>query len=420
MTGRGPILAETEWLRDAALQTVLEMLDEGGEQARVVGGAVRNAIIGEPIGDIDIATTAVPEEVMRRAREAGLKVVPTGIEHGTVTVVSGGRGFEVTTLRRDVETHGRHATVAFGRDWEADARRRDFSMNAIYVDRSGKVFDPVHGLADALARHVRFIGDATMRIREDYLRILRFFRFHAAYGRGEPDRAGFLAAIRERDGLRRLSAERIGAEMRRLVIARGAPETVQVMSEAGLLEIVLAGVPQTGVFTRLREIAAALGIAPTPARALVAVGALVEEDATRIADRLRLSNADRLAMIGMVGLARRIDAGPEGVAAVRRMIYRHGNERVRDAALIGWAWARADIDDPAWRAVLDAALDWRAPAFPFSGRDVLALGLKPGPKVGAVLAETERLWVENGFRPEKDRLRAVLADTARRYLAAGA
>ncbi|MCC2113317.1 MAG: CCA tRNA nucleotidyltransferase, partial [Hyphomicrobiales bacterium] len=321
MTGTLPSLADAGWLHDAALQAVLEMLDSDGEEARIVGGAVRNALIGEPIGDVDIATTALPDEVLRRAAAAGLKAVPTGIDHGTVTVVSGGHGFEVTTLRRDVETHGRHATVAFGRDWAEDAHRRDFSMNAIYADREGRLHDPVAGYADALARHVRFIGDATTRIREDYLRILRFFRFHAAYGRGDPDREGFLAAIRERDGLRRLSAERIGAEMRRLVTAPRAPETVQIMSEAGLLEIVLAAVPQIGAFSRLRAIIEAHGIPAHPARALAAVGALVEEDAERIADRLRLSNADREAIGGAVKLARVIDPNDSPVLA-RQLIYR--------------------------------------------------------------------------------------------------
>lgn len=416
MTAAPASLAGAGWLQDAALQAVLAVLDADGEEARIVGGAVRNALIGEPIGDVDIATTAVPEEVLRRVAAAGLRAVPTGIDHGTVTVVSAGHGFEVTTLRRDVETHGRHATVAFGRDWAEDARRRDFSMNAIYADRDGRLHDPVSGYGDAIARHVRFIGDATTRIREDYLRILRFFRFHAAYGRGAPDRNGFLAAIRARDGLRRLSAERIGAEMRRLVTAPRAPETVEIMSEAGLLEIVLAAVPQIGVFSRLRAILDAHGIPAHPARALAAAGALVEEDADRIADRLRLSNADRSTMVGMVTLAPFI-APKDGPAAARRSIYRHGNDRYRDAVLLAWAWARAEPDDPAWTALLDLSLRWHRPDFPFTGRDVLALGVKPGTNVGAILSATKRWWIEADFPDERARLDDALAECARRRTA---
>src|SRR4029077_2464537 len=204
------------------LARLLDVLDAGGEEARVVGGAVRNALLGIPIGEIDIATTAVPDEVVRRAKNAGFKPVPTGIEHGTVTVVIGGRPFEVTTLREDVETFGRHANVRFGRDWKKDAERRDFSMNALSAGADGHVHDYVGGLADLKARRVRFIGEASKRIAEDYLRILRFFRFHAAYGHGLPDAAGLAACIAARAGLGQLSRERVRMELLKLLLARHA------------------------------------------------------------------------------------------------------------------------------------------------------------------------------------------------------
>ena len=213
---------DAAWLREARLSHLLAVLDGAGEESRVVGGAVRNALLAEPIGEIDVATTALPAEVIRRAQAAGFKAVPTGIEHGTITVVVHGQPFEVTTLREDVETFGRHAKVAFGRDWKRDAERRDFTMNALSAARDGAVYDYVGGLADVAARRVRFIGDAAARIAEDYLRILRFFRFHAAYGEGQPDAAALHACIEARQGLQSLSRERVRMELLKLLVARRA------------------------------------------------------------------------------------------------------------------------------------------------------------------------------------------------------
>src|SRR5882757_3435460 len=225
------VLDDAPWLRSGPAARVLGLLNSGGEEARVVGGAVRNALLNIPIGDIDIATTALPDEVVRRAKAAGIKSVPTGIDHGTVTLVVDGQPFEVTTLREDTETYGRKAKVAFGRDWVRDAERRDFTINGLSVDADGIVHDHVGGLADIAARRVRFIGDPGQRIAEDYLRILRFFRFHAAYAAGEPDRAGYLACIGGRGGLAGLSAERIRMEMLKLMVAPGAVTAVVAMAD---------------------------------------------------------------------------------------------------------------------------------------------------------------------------------------------
>ena len=232
-----------------------------GEQARVVGGAVRNTLLGEAHGDIDIATTALPDEVMRRVQAAGFKAVPTGIEHGTVTVVAAGRPFEVTTLREDVETFGRRAKVAFGRNWRRDAERRDFTMNALFVSRDGTVYDYVGGLADIETRRVRFIGDAAARIAEDYLRILRFFRFHASYGAGAPDAQGLAACIAGRAGLEQLSRERIRMEVVKLLLARHAVPALAVMTETGLLEQVLGGVPLLASYANMTKLEATAGAA---------------------------------------------------------------------------------------------------------------------------------------------------------------
>src|SRR5258706_1666635 len=229
------VLDDAPWLTSGPTARVLELLGGNGEEARVVGGAVRNALLKIPTGDIDIATTALPDEVVSSAKAAGIKSVPTGFDHGTVTLVLDGQPFEVTTLREDTETYGRKAKVAFGRDWVRDAERRDFTINGLSVDAGGVVHDHVGGLDDIVAKRVRFIGDPNQRIAEDYLRIPRFFRIHAAYGAGEPDRAGYLACIAARAGLTTLSAERVRMEMLKLMVAEGAPGAVAAMADGRVL-----------------------------------------------------------------------------------------------------------------------------------------------------------------------------------------
>src|SRR5215471_621765 len=247
-------LGDASWLKSGATARVLMVLNGDGEEARVVGGAVRNALLNIPIGDVDIATTAVPGEVIRRARAAGIKSVPTGIDHGTVTLVVDSHPLEITTLREDTETFGRKAKVAFGRDWERDAERRDFTINGLSVDAVGRVHDYVGGLDDIAAKRVRFIGDPNQRISEDYLRILRFFRIHAAYGAGEPDCPGYLACIKARSGLATLSAERVRLEMLKLMVADGAALSVAAMAEGGLLLPVFGGVAYPGPFRAMISI----------------------------------------------------------------------------------------------------------------------------------------------------------------------
>ena len=222
-----PSLAGAEWLKRRETSAVFGALQGDRIETRAVGGAVRNALLGLPVTEIDLATTAEPESVMALAQEAGLKAVPTGIDHGTVTVIADGLPFEVTTLRRDVETFGRHAKIAYTTSWEEDAKRRDFTLNALYADRDGKVFDPLGSYDDLAAGRVRFIGDAEARIKEDFLRILRFFRFHAYYGKGDMDAAGLKAAVKLRAGLEQLSAERVAGELRRILVAPQAPRAVE-------------------------------------------------------------------------------------------------------------------------------------------------------------------------------------------------
>src|SRR5690348_14270305 len=246
-----PSLAHEVWLTDAALRRVFAALAAAGGEARVAGGAVRNTLLGEPVSDVDIATTLTPDRIMAAGKKAGLGVHPTGIDHGTITLVAGGKPFEVTTLRVDVETFGRKARVAFTDDWEADARRRDFTMNALYCSADGEIYDPTKGYPDILRKKVRFVGEPAARIKEDYLRILRFFRFHARYGHGAPDAKGLAACIRFKGKLKELSSERIRQELFKLLEAKRASETIKLMAARNVLKVLFAPVTDLGGLTRM-------------------------------------------------------------------------------------------------------------------------------------------------------------------------
>jgi poly(A) polymerase len=406
-------LADSAWLRASALSRTLSILNSGGEEARVVGGAARNALMGLPLSDIDIATTAPPDEVVRRATAGGLRAVPTGIDHGTVTLVVDGTPFEVTTLRRDVETFGRKARVAFGRDWKADAERRDFTMNALSISADGVVHDYVGGLADLEAGRVRFIGDPARRIVEDYLRILRFFRFQASYAQGPPDAEGLHACIVAREGLRSLSRERVRAELMKLLVAPFAVPTLQVMAEAGFAERLLGGIALLASFANMIKAEEAAGIAMDAVRRLGALGVLIEEDAERLREKLRLFNTEfeRLASIAdrwwLVSPAL-------GEAGARVLLYRLGPDRYVDRVLIAWTRAPQDAADPAWRARATLPARWSAPRFPLKSADLMARGVPKGRTLGAALREAEEAWMAAGFPQDQVALDRLANDAAQR------
>lgn len=377
------------------LVRVLAALDGDGEEARVVGGAVRDWLIGRGLrSDIDIATTALPDEITRRAHAAGLKPVPTGIEHGTITVIAEGEPYEVTTLREDVETDGRRARVVFGRSWEHDAQRRDFTMNALYLTRTGAVVDLVGGVADAKAGRVRFIGDADTRIREDYLRILRLFRFHASFGRGPLDADALAAAARHRAGLDQLSRERVRTEMMKLLVAPRAAETLAQMQAAGLLAPVLGREGEVAVVARLAGVEAALGLPPDAVRRLGALAVREPADAEALREGLRLSNTEAARLIAVAGPAPTPAMCEKGQKA---FLYRMGRQAFQDRALIAFSRAGAPLDDEGWRALAAIAADWPLPVFPLKAADFLARGMTPGPALGAALRRAEEAWVEAGF-----------------------
>ncbi|HEY3641353.1 MAG TPA: CCA tRNA nucleotidyltransferase [Xanthobacteraceae bacterium] len=415
MTAAPPRL-DASWLRDGALARLLALLDSDGEEARVVGGAVRNTLLAEPLGDVDIATTATPDEVIARVTAAGFKAVPTGVEHGTVTVVVEGHPHEVTTLREDVETDGRRAKVAFGRDWRRDAERRDFTMNALSVARDGTIYDYVGGLGDLQARRVRFIGEPATRIAEDYLRILRFFRFHAAYGRGALDPAGLAACIAARQHLDRLSRERVKMEMFKLLVAAHAVPVLAVMSEAGLLVSVLGGVPLLASFSNMTKIEAALALPPDSVRRLGALAVLIVEDADRLRERFRLANAEHERLHAMADGWWRISAAnaeQDGHAA----LYRLGRERFTDRVVLAWARSPAGVADTVWHDFARLPERWTAPDFPLRAADFVRRGVAKGPALGAALRAAEEVWIAADFPTEAADVAAIADAAARRALA---
>jgi tRNA nucleotidyltransferase/poly(A) polymerase len=402
--------AARELLDDPGLRRTLEILNGDGEEARLVGGAVRNALLGRPSTDFDIATTGRPEQVIARAKKAGIRTVPTGLAHGTVTLLCNGRSFEVTTLREDVETDGRHAKIRFGRDFALDARRRDFTINALSLSLDGEIYDYTDGLADIAAARVRFIGDPATRIREDYLRILRFFRFSADYAADEFDTAGVDAAISERAGLRGLSHERIRQELLKLLVARRAVAGLTALAEAGLLAPLLSCVPQPARLARL------LSITPEADALLrlAATAAIVSEDAARLRDMLRLSNAET-ARIAKATAARSLMHGhpvPD-YGRLRETLFACGRQGARDGVELGWAESAAPPDDPNWQSARAFVRDTPEPQLPFSSADLIARGIAAGRPLGIALKRLQAAWIRAGFPQDPRRLATLLDEVLR-------
>lgn len=380
-----------EWMAWPETRAVVAALTADGAPARFVGGCVRDSVLGRAVKDVDIATPVPPDRVMSLLRDKGIDVVPTGLKHGTVTAVKNPRHFEVTTLRRDVETYGRHASVAFTDDWVADAWRRDFTMNALYLDPDGALYDPTGGLADLRDGRVRFVGEASARIREDYLRILRFFRFHAHYGAGPLDRDGFAACRHHASGLALLSGERVSGELFRLLAAADPAPVILEMATAGIWQHV---VPAGADVMRLANL---VRLAPD-SEPIVRLAALVEggtADLDALADSLRLSNAERRRLHQALEGSFDLDQLDEKLA--RQLIYRRGKEAFVDRLLIAWA-ERPKADARPW---LTLARQWRVPAFPLRGRDLKTLGIAAGPHLGGLLTAVEDWWVAGDFTADK-------------------
>lgn len=414
-------VAGQAWFEDPALRRVLTLLNAQGGEGRVVGGAVRNSLMKLPVADVDIATTLVPEVVMARAGVAGIKAVPTGVAHGTVTLVIDGKPFEVTTLRTDVETDGRHAEVAFGTDWQADAERRDLTINALYATASGEIVDLVGGLPDIEKRFVRFIGDASTRIAEDYLRILRFFRFFAYYGAGRPDADGLRASAAARAKLKTLSAERVWSETRKLLSARDPSRALLWMRQVAVLTEILPETEKWGIdaIPALVATEQALGWAPDPLLRLMAIVPPDAERLAKLAERLKLSKAEstRLQAWAQAPTVKDDISG----AAFDRLLYRNGPEGVATRLKLALGLARgkaaSDFDEMARAArlsnLVERAEKWQKPGFPVNGSDALEAGVAPGKRVGETLAALEQQWIEGNFSLDRATLLARLKEMVR-------
>ena len=401
------------WMDAEETQAVMAALSADGASPRFVGGCVRDSLAHRPVTDIDIATPDPPEKVIELLQRAGLRALPTGIGHGTVTALAGGRGFEITTLRRDVETDGRHARVQFTDDWVADASRRDFTINTLSCRSDRMIYDPFGGIADLAEGRILFVGDPMKRIDEDVLRLLRFFRFFAHFGYPPADTPALNACRVQAPRLKDLSGERICAELMKLLSATDPMPALVLMQGAGVLSALLPDVADLGrlralVFLESRGVRRP-SIAVDPLRRLAA---LLKPDADHVSDvaqRLRLSNAqaDRLGEMAAP------DAVPDrgmDMPTQRRLLYGLGAERFRDLTLLGWAHARADEgyapagDNERWMAMLDLADEWAIPDFPLRGEDVVASGVSPGPEVGRRLAALRDWWTEQDFRPGREEL----------------
>ena len=398
-------------------RAVVAALTAGGSPVRFVGGCVRDAVHGRPVGDVDIATPDDPGTVTRLLEDAGLRAVPTGITHGTVTAVVDGAHFEITTLRRDVETYGRHARVEFTDDWEADAARRDLTINALSCAPDGTLYDYFGGLDDLRAGRVRFVGGAMERIREDVLRLLRFFRFQAWYGRPPPDAEALEACRSLAPELPGLSGERVRDELLRILAAPHPEATLALMIEVGALGQVLPEVADPWDPGALAALVAIEGDAPDALRRLGLLLRAGGENAAAVARRLRLSNAQTGRLVAMAAPPDAMASGLD-IAAQRRALYRHG--RAAFADLVHLAWAGALAAEPgdagalatAFTAMLETARAWEAPRLPVKGRDAVALGMPEGPAVGDLIDAVEDWWIAGDFRATRKETLARLKELA--------
>lgn len=397
-------IAPREWMTAPETQAVLAALEADGAPARFVGGCVRDTLMNRPVRDIDIATPKSPERVMALLARADIRAIPTGIDHGTVTAVKDGKHFEITTLRRDVETFGRRARVAFTDDWMADAARRDFTMNALFLDASGRVFDPFDGLKDIEAGRVRFVGTGRTRIEEDVLRLLRFFRFFAHFDRPPPDVEALAACKELAPKLPTLSGERVRAEILKLLEAPDPAATLALMAGEGILAHVL---PEANAFARLAALTAIeREVLVRPPDALLRLGAVLAgaaPAAAAVAERLKFSNKERDRLVAVADTDSRLSPAI-AERDVRLLVYREGAARLADRVRLAWADERVGghADDRAWAALLARAESWTPPDLPIKGEDAVKMGVPPGPAVGRLVKAVEAWWADADFRPNRD------------------
>jgi poly(A) polymerase len=375
-----------KWLKEPSLQEVFAIVAAAGGEARAVGGALRNTLLKEPVGDIDLATTLSPQKIVKAFRTAGHSVYPTGIDHGTVTLSINHHTYEITTLRKDVETDGRRAVVAFTDDWRVDALRRDFTMNALYCDTAGKIYDYTNGYEDILWNRITFVGAPPVRIKEDYLRILRFFRFLSVYKKLKPDKVGLAACVKLKKGLTTLSAERIAQEMFKLLDGENAVPVLKLMAKHGVLKNVFALNDEFRTISRL------------PRDAILRAFVLAKNP-QGLRDAWRLSNEQSKRIVDLLEYGSPSPKLRENEQ--RRILYAMGVQAWCDSVYVAWAKSSAPLTDGTWKRMLSLPKRWTIPKFPVSGRDLMELGYLPGPDLGLRLKQLEEHWVAADFKPTK-------------------
>lgn len=397
-----PNLKDRPWVRNRHVKKLFALFREAGFEARIVGGAVRNALLSRPVHEIDMAVNMPPEDVLSLGKSAGFNVVPTGLDHGTVTFIMGeapSRSVEVTSLRTDVDTDGRHADIAFTNSWESDARRRDFTMNALYCNEEGEIYDPLGGIDDIISGKIIFIGDAQERVKEDYLRILRFFRFSAEFGQGTLDKIGLRACTKLQSGLEQLSVERIGQEFLKLLIASHAVPILQQLSNTGIYQRLMPGVCDVSILKDVIHFEAHFSLAPNPLRRLAAFllpaykkGALSAEV---VQEKLSLSSRQCRVLNRIWDFALQ---GPATLSSddFGKYIYFWGEDVSLDVMALLYGLGR-EKDLSLWNDFFQFNLHFKMPVFPVSGDDLIHIGYAPGPKLGAELKRLEMSWVDSNF-----------------------
>ncbi len=397
-----------DWMMSEAAEQIFAALPVG--TTRFVGGCVRNALLREPVNDIDLATQLPPNDVNVLLNKAGIRTVPTGIDHGTITAIVGGVPIEITTLRKDVETDGRRAVIAYTYDWAEDAERRDFTINALYAGPDGTLFDPTgHGLKDIETRKFRFVGNADDRVQEDYLRILRFFRFLAWYSKDGKIDAEALRACREnRTGLKKLSAERVWSELKKLLSAPDPGRAVRIMQTNEILETLLPEASNSEGLALMVSLENAQGLSSDPLRRLMAMGARDEFGMAGLCKRLKLSNSEKNRLLAWAGdqSALSPDMNERDKKAA---VYNAGAQTISDRSLVRAAGATDPVIADRWTSLSDFALRWEQPEFPIKGRDLKKAGVQDGPEMGKILRALKALWVRSGFTANKDKLLMALA-----------
>lgn len=397
-----------EWLTSERARAIINALPDG--TTRFVGGCVRNAIMGEPVGDIDLATQLEPKEVQTLLADADIKTVPTGIEHGTITAVFAGEPFEITSLRKDVQTDGRRAVIAFTKDWNEDAFRRDFTINALYADTDGNIFDPTgKGLADIESRSFNFVGDGDARVREDYLRILRYFRFLAWYaGNSKIDAAALKACRENRAGLKSLSAERVWTEIKKMLAAPKPARAFQIMLTNDILPMVLPESSNAEGLALMQALEANHDIKPDPLLRLMAMSGRDEFAMAGLAKRLKVSNTERARLLSWAG--NQVAFSPDlAERTFKQGIYASTPQTAYDRMIVRAAGETDPILVSEWVKKAKFALDWPIPEFPLKGRDLKSAGVKDGPEMGKILRALKELWIRSGFEADREKLLTALA-----------